>query len=342
MTKFSKTNIFICLVLLLLIIGLITSHLSLIHRIKKLSGNFISIHSELVALKNATGEGQGLMERFLVYKSLPVENLKKLDFLKEEVLSKGKEEMAQHKAVFVGISRDNVGELPTVMKHIEYIGLMFKDYRIIVFENDSSDGTKLLFGLWQMVNPKVKVVSKDFLNKKRISMKFMADARNQYLDVLASKDYDDFDVVIATDMDMFYGIDVRGIYDSFSKIDRWDMVCSNGILSSTGKMYDAFAFRNEEFPYSPKEYQLKTGKDYWSAKNITTIQKIYNPEQDLIPVYSCFGGMALYKRHLFADCAYDSEDEDCEHVALHNCMRKKHNARIFLNPAQLMRYSNYR
>lgn len=278
----------------------------------------------------------------LNYQSLPIEKLQKLDFIDKQSLDNGKEEMAKHKAVFVGIARDNAPDLPVIMRHIEYIGDFFADYRVIIFENDSADGTKTIFNFWQILNPKVKIISKDFFTKKRPSIKFLANIRNKYLKYLKTEEYNNFDIVIPLDMDMKYGFDVRGIQDTFSKFNRWDAVCSNGVANSFGNMYDSFAFRSKDFPYSPKEYQRKTGRNYKKdGILIPSIQKIYSVQEDLIPVYSCFGGLAIYKRKLFDGCYYDAPEGDCEHVYLHKCMSSKHAAKIFMNPAQLVRYSHY-
>lgn len=253
----------------------------------------------------------------------------------------GKTEMQKHKAVFVGIARDNSYQLPNVMRHIEYIGQFFAEYKVIIFENDSSDATKLMLNIWQNINPRVRIISQDFFNKKRLSIKFMAEARNRYLKALYQKEYNAFDTVIVINMDMIYGIDIRGIQDSFSKIAGWDAVCSNGILNSVGNIYDVFAFRDEAFPYGPVAYKLRYAKDYWAKENISAMRKIYPPNSGLVRVDSCFGGFAIYKRKLFKNCFYDSIEDDCEHVYLHNCMRSKHHARIFMSLAQIIRYSHY-
>ncbi|AAY61075.1 hypothetical protein PQ676_00595 [Rickettsia felis] len=280
--------------------------------------------------------------RFFYYRFLPVEKITKLDVISDENLQTGKLEMSKHKVVFAGITRSNAPHLPNAMRHIEYIGQFFSDYRIIIFENDSTDSTKLMLNLWQLINHKVKIISQDFFNQKRPSIKFLADIRNKYLEILNTSEFDEFDIVIILDMDIGYGIDIRGILDSFSKIDRWDVVCSNGIFNSKGQMYDAFAFRNEEFSYTPYEYNLKTGKSYFDTENLALMQKIYPPDSDLLPVNSCFNSLTIYKRKFFENCFYDSIKEDCEHVYLHECMRSKHNARIFMNPVQIIRYEHYR
>lgn len=275
------------------------------------------------------------------YQYLPLENLSDLNFISGDVLDKGSREMQKHKVVFLGITRDNAPDLPMTMRHIEEIGKYFKDYRVIVFENDSKDGTKLILKLWKHVNRKVKIISENFYNKKRPSIQFLAQLRNKCLATLSEAAYDDFDIIILIDMDMKFGIDIRGIVHSFNVIDQWDMVCSNGIFNSRGQMYDAFAFRNSEFPYSPKEFYAKFNDDY-ERKCMPNIQKAYSPQSQLVPVESCFGGLAIYKRNIFKGCQYDLQVDDCEHVYLHKCMRKKHKARMFMNPAQLIKYRHYK
>ncbi len=135
-------------------------------------------------------------------------------------------------------------------------------------------------------------------------------------------------------MDMRYGIDIRGLYNSFAKFHRWDAVCSNGIFKKTGEMYDAFAYRSKEFPKGPED------PAYWQSI-VGQIQKIHPIEADLVPVTSCFGGMAIYNKTSIADCFYDSIKEDCEHISSHTCAIDKHKMRMYMNPNQMIRYSHY-
>ena len=164
--------------------------------------------------------------------------------------------MSKHKIIITGITRDNAKDISSMMKHIEYVGNFFADYRVILFENDSKDGTKTIINEWKNDNHKVKIVTHDFNNSKRPNHKFLADARNYYINAMNDKEYEEFDIIMVIDMDMGKGIDIRGIEDSFSKIDQWDAVCSNGIRSSMGnKMGDVFAFRNDELPWTPSIWQ---------------------------------------------------------------------------------------
>ena len=311
--------------------------------------------------------------------TIRLEKLKRLDFIAESVLQAGRKEMKKHKLVIVGISRDDAKELQTSIKSIEYIGSFFKDYRVILFENDSEDGSKNIIHSWELANNKVKVITKNYGNHKLPSHNFLAEARNHYLNALEAKEYEDFDLVMVTDMDMAYGVDIRGIEDSFSQINKWDAVCSNGIYNYVGQMYDVFSFRNEEFPWSAKEWNnicdVKNNKDdQWkqackngveyskqhSYNNQTysnkikdknklywlliapQMQKIYPVNGELLPVKSCFGGLAFYKRSFTENCRYSSQNDDSEHVAFHQCLEEKHQAKIFMNPKQTIKYSHYR
>ena len=307
--------------------------------------------------------------------SIALEKVDMLDSIPAKNIQMGIEEMAKHKLVIVGITRDNATAFPTMIRNLEHIGSFFKDYKVLIVENDSTDGTKTALRNWKINNQKVNFISKTFNNKKRPSHRFLANIRNYYIDeVEDNKEYDDFDMVMMIDMDMDDGIDIRGIEDSFSKINQWDAVCSNGVSSTNeNKMYDIFAFRSESFPWSPKEWHqicfqndlnnewtqtCTNGEKYsrgffrdlmakWNGKNtdklfwtlIAPQEKIkYDADTNLIPVHSCFGGMAFYKRSFITGCRYDSLYNDCEHIAFHQCLREKNNGRMVMNPAQMIKY----
>jgi hypothetical protein len=309
--------------------------------------------------------------------TIKLEKMGRLDVIPEENLLKGEEEMKKHKVVIVGITRDNAPDIQVMIKNIENIGNKFKDYRVILFENDSKDGTKKMLHSWWIKNKKVKVLSKSYNNLKTPNRKFISEMRNKYLATLESPEYKSFDIILALDMDMSYGIDVRGVEDSFSKIKDWDAVCSNGIFNAKGKMYDVFSFRDAEFPWTPTQWQEictdKNNKNYnWhnlckkgakfqkdSAYSATfsnklrsrnklywllivpQAQKIYLPGGDLIEVESCFGGAAFYKRKAIENCKYDSVNGDSEHVAFNTCIKKQNNGKIVMNPSQVIRHSNF-
>ena len=263
-----------------------------------------------------------------------------LSQISQDNVVKGIEEAKKHKVVFVGIARDNAQDLKILRQDVDKIGKYFKDYKGIFFENDSKDKTKQILKEWSQDNKNMKIISQDFHNKKRPNILFLANAHNQYLnELMLNPEYKDFNIVIALDMDMKYGFDFRGIMDSMSKFNQWDAVCANG-LQSKDSMYDAFAFRNKQFPHT--RFNVPEGENVCWNKIVPQIQKLYYPvNHDLVPVFSCFNGLAIYKKDALENCKYDSIKEDCEHVLLHDCMRKKNNAKIFLNPSMVVFYSHY-
>ena len=112
------------------------------------------------------------------------ERIPALDALDQNMLNQGATEMKKHKVVICGITRDDAQHFGKMKDYIEYLGKTFQDYRVIIFENDSTDCTKELLSMWQTQNNKIKIVSEDFHNTKRPSIKFLADARNQYISAL--------------------------------------------------------------------------------------------------------------------------------------------------------------
>ncbi|MCC2646039.1 MAG: hypothetical protein K0R02_104 [Rickettsiaceae bacterium] len=299
--------------------------------------NLTSLQKKYLSLKHYKKVTENSVFYLPLPSSIPLEHLSSLDLLNKNSLAIGKEEMKRHKIVISGIARDNSKDLPVMMKHIEHIGNAFADYRVVIFENDSVDGTKAILHNWKTLNKRVNIQAKDFKNTKRPNIKFMADIRNRYLDTInADPKYKEFDLLMVIDMDMSYGIDIRALQDSFSKFNRWDAVCSNGISNKKGEMYDMFAFRNEEFPWKPEDAPITYG-----SKILNKGQRAYPINSDLIPVDSCFGGMALYKRNYIKGCKYDSINNDCEHIHFHQCIKEKNNGKMFMNPSQVIRYSHY-
>jgi hypothetical protein len=252
--------------------------------------------------------------------------------------------MKSRTLVFAGIARDNAADFLVMKKHIEYLGSLFKAYKVVLFENDSKDGTKELFSEWMRSNPNVHIISRNFNNTKRPNIQFLANARNYYLNYIVSHpQLSLFDILAVGDMDMKYGWDIRGIQDSFSKIDCWDGVGANGVFTANGKMWDAFAFRSKEFFSAPENpFNHSRESTYFREVTLIKIQREYQPKRGLVPVYSSFGGLAFYKLNKVGNCKYHSVKGDCEHVYLHKCMTENFNARLFLNPAMYIRYSHYK
>ncbi|MGR8933736.1 MAG: hypothetical protein ACU837_05010, partial [Gammaproteobacteria bacterium] len=249
-------------------------------------------------------------------------------------IMQGKQRMQTSRAVFCGLARDVVDDLPSVSQRIESAAAMFADYRVVIYENDSSDGTLDFLHNWQQQNARVTVLH-EHLNVQRWGSvpdldraAHLAYCRNQYLTHIAEH-FSDFDYFIVFDTDMPKGFSYEGLANTFGFAD-WDMVGSNGILvPQEGKpppdpmFFDAWAYR-------------AVGDD--EAQPFDTINRLqFHRGEALHPVWSCFGGLAVYRMA----CALGGAQyggEDCEHVVLHRQLRQQGLARQFLNPSQIVFY----
>jgi len=153
-----------------------------------------------------------------------------------------------------------------------------------------------------------------------------------------------WDLIVIYDFDLnAFGPHVLSPHAFFGSLGRketvendWDMLCANSIRHLGGNptagvgMYDCFAYRdlhNDSFNAPDCGY---------------TLSKVLFSQYPLIPVHSCFGGLAMYKPERFLECQYDPNVYDCEHVVFHECMRQRGSeGRMFLDPLLTTNYDSW-
>lgn len=70
-------------------------------------------------------------------------------------------ECARHTAVLCGLAHNIVPSLPAMLESIRKTGELFADYRVVVMESDSDDGTDAFLSAWQQQEPgRVSVISR--------------------------------------------------------------------------------------------------------------------------------------------------------------------------------------
>ena len=251
----------------------------------------------------------------------------------EARVARGRETMRHKRVVICGLARDIAPFLPNTIRRIEQLGELFADYRVVVYENDSLDDTREILLKWAKRCPRVHVLSDRLqapVNRQiRCPLRGtrMALYRNKYRDFVA-RHFADFDTCIVADMDLPGGWSYDGISNSFGW-DDWDVVGSYGVIFQRIRYrlnvpvhFDAWAYR-EQGSFAP----MPTGvvnRYYWQRG------------ESLVPVYSCFGGLAVYRMDALLSARY--EGGDCEHVPLHRKMQEQGFSRIYLNPSQLVHY----
>ena len=169
-----------------------------------------------------------------------------------------------------GVVKNCEKRLNLNINHAIRTGEVFQDYRVIIYENNSTDDTK--------------ITGSD--HPCRIEL--ISNARNKVIDEINNSEFNNFSYVIWIDMDSD-GWDINGIINSFLSKQHWDVVYTN----NPQKYYDLYALRDERLCFGPEII----GELFWSQLPNFKI----NPNNNLIPVYSAFGGLGIYKKEIFKD-----------------------------------------
>jgi len=227
--------------------------------------------------------------------------------------------------VICGLARNIENPLPQKIIELEKIGSHFIDYRVVIFESDSTDRTRQKLMEWSSRNKKVILLdcvvpncvfdnprfSHTSYHKDRIDK--MADYRNQYLDYVKKK-LNNYDYMLVTDMDIIGNHDIDSFFTNFNK-KNWDAIYINGnknFFKIINYNYDPFAYLDivsDKFVNDRKKNYNDTF-EFFRVIDITLKTK-YLPF-DFIEVKSAFNGYGLFKIKSILDTTY-SGNEKCEH-----------------------------
>ncbi len=251
--------------------------------------------------------------------------------------------MKKQRIVFAGLAY-NLGKKKTnkLVKRLRYLGSFWKDYRVIIYTEDSTDGTfqflKNLIGhdfRWILLPHNINKIGLPRLVR-------LAKLRNTYLRELhrlsIRKDEHkyNYDVVAIIDCDLAGPFSNDGIANSISHFNQnsYDVLFANGLYSQIGTFY---------FPH--------LGWTYYDIMPVVLIDQIRNTDGtyqnkrnrlDLVmkrgespfPVISAFGGIGLYRGSIFKKGKYQyiPNKKVCEHITLHEQLyRDKY--KLGINPS---------
>lgn len=241
--------------------------------------------------------------------------------------------MAESRVVITGLARNVATILPVTIQRIENLARCFADFRVVVYENDSTDATKLLLARWAAGNKRVESISEvrdDPVNPTTRCLDragrmafYRGRCRERVLERCAG-----FDAVIIVDFDVQGGFSIDGIASSFGW-PGWDFVGSNGLICRRDglrmnalRQYDTWALRFD---------QALTPLSTATAGGI-----VYDRGGPLVPVTSCFGGLGIYAMDAYRAGSYAGGD--LEHANFHRSLIASGHERLFLNPSQLVIY----
>lgn len=232
---------------------------------------------------------------------------------------------------------------------------LFKDSRIVVFENDSVDRTKRILQKWHLSDPERIHVFMDDYGKPTIPsasevtcnrffsfirIQNMARFRNQYLDYIEQQGWNPT-YLLVVDLDVSR-ISFEGILSSFEAEMEWDAVTAFGYSMSPSlkrRYHDVYILvknGEESIPQTEEsiarkadEFMMFYGKKAW------------------VPVYSAFGGLAIYKYDKVKGIRYSAIPNDDgrvqsrgEHFSLYKQMNQRGPVRVYINPQMTIKYQD--
>lgn len=244
-------------------------------------------------------------------------------------------ELKNKSITFLGCARQCEAALPETIAKIASLGGLFGSWRLVVFENDSTDGTARVVRELARALP-IELIQhpglKDALPERTARLAFGRNAlRARALEIGG-------DYVCLSDLDGVINRDLPSedsFLDSFGLDDCWDAV----FPVNAGMYYDIWALRHPVL--CPGDYTtLGTVMDASLGRKLALhfaanfLQIDMRSMQGWLPVDSAFGGMGIYKTAALRGVRYIGMQEGreiCEHVTLHEQMREQ-GLRLFINP----------
>ena len=260
--------------------------------------------------------------------------------------------LKEHTVVICSIVRNARRGLVRNAPVIRSLCAHFKDYRVVIFENDSTDGTDRFLQEWAEKDPKV------YVSCRRIGVRTiprpedvscnpffsiwrnekMSGFRNQYLAYVESQGWNP-DFLVVVDLDVAK-LNLDGILTSFTDTVEWDAVTSFGYSLSpklSRRYHDTYAFVEYGCEDIPQTEESIVSASYRYAK--------VKPTDPWIRVFSAFGGLAIYRYPCIRGLRYKAiENADprvasrAEHYSLYAQMKERGFDRVYVNPAMTLKY----
>lgn len=245
----------------------------------------------------------------------------------------------------LGCAKNCANYINNSINNMIKIGKMFKNYKIIIFENDSKDNTNNILEKISQSNKKIIVISQKYIENIYPHRTWcIAYARQKCSDILKNSEFNP-NYVVVMDMD---DIGAKGnaskvISIMMAKSHLWDIAVPR-------PTYDLWALRfknhNINFIESSKilqnmldakglndevKYEIKLYNNYLNELKTFTNDINNYDSNGLLSVYSSFNGIAIYKYEFYIKGIYSGKNiyysniknhnnrfpEECEHVNFH-------------------------
>jgi len=286
----------------------------------------------------------------LRYYTLKTENMpatKAIKFIKDDLTAYQKEiregEKIAHDSslIITGLLRNSAFHIPSLKRRCKEMTSGFRDYRIIIVENNSIDGSREYLLEWTIEDPNVVILCRDAFSVNNeecdISNMFtvsqdadhsprpdriyrMAFLRNIYMDHIRHY-YPSFDFMCVMDMDLHGDLYMDGWMHAVRSLANKgrDAIACNGMImrnDSNFYYYDSFAHVEENEPIVWEDATSKSNHDRTVHLHVT---HRYSSLMKHDRVRSAFGGAVLYRLSRIRNHAYGSSPDhySCEHSYFH-------------------------
>lgn len=263
------------------------------------------------------------------------------------------------KVVFATLLRDGESCVSVMRARFATLFDMFQKCALVVYENDSADGTRDALAQWSREDRRVKVigttegaVAAEVAGNHASRIARMAHMRQMCLDHIRAK-HSDASYVVVFDADIDGAWNLSGLMDSFQRMERGeaDAIAASGRCTLPGiagallpdNEYDTGAFK----PKSKNEMKTKTktrdvpwDDPKWPAvrmyRRFTMTAGVASARLrgKLFAVDAAFSGLCIYRANDFCQGSYIDRESSCEHTALLRTMQRNRKVplRVAINP----------
>lgn len=254
----------------------------------------------------------------------------------------GSEIMKSKSIVFAGLARNCGVSLSYNLRRVREFGENCKDWRALVFENDSTDDTKIIANEAAKSHENICALTHDFGRAHRPG-EFAGPRTVELAEYRAgcqswiAKNCSNFDYVALIDWDMWGGwFAAETSLFMLEEIGGAYGAASVSLLEMPANIYNTSKSRVESQPmiihYDQWALRLNS---YWDdyGNGMGSWKSSWFPPvgSDPIKVCSAFGGLCIYRTHDYLLGKYSGED--CEHVPFHRSIAKVTGRALYLNPS---------
>lgn len=261
-------------------------------------------------------------------------------------VEEGKKKAKNSTIVITGLLQNGAKQIPELIERCKKITSFFKDYRIVILENNSIDTSRKDLLYWAMKDDRVKILCQDpfVINGEECMIngetgvkdtspmpnriRKMATLRNIYMNHI-NHYYKEFDYLCVIDMDLEGQLFIDGFLHGIGLLGpKIDGVACNGMLKTDDDgfyYYDSFAYIEEnDLPYM-SDISQKSEHDNYVHIYMT---QLYSTQMIPDRVRSAFGGCVVYNMKSIINNRYDFSKTTfmCEHTFFH------HKKKIYVDP----------